>query len=152
MTKPFTVIGYWDDSDRRHVIGVIEGEHDVLGGEPPGEGGLFAELVEAETWEEAEQQTHGTTEDDEDEEPDFAFEELDDRFTKLPNPSDPSEADHWEHADAVKMPLNQVWTVVEGDSGSDWWAETGFHIVNKLFYVVTKEPWTDEDSGKNFRY
>lgn len=86
------------------------------------------------------------------EEYDFPFEELDARFTKLPNPSDPSEADHWEYEDAAKMPLNQVWTVVEGDSGRDWWATTGFHIVNKLFYVVTQEPWTDEDSAKNFKY
>lgn len=82
----------------------------------------------------------------------FPFEELDDRFHKLPNPSDPSEGDHWEHADAVKMPTNQVWTIVEGDEGNDWWALTGFHIVNKLFYVVTKEPWSDDDSSKNFRY
>lgn len=90
--------------------------------------------------------------DDAEEAYDFPFEELDARFTKLPNPSDPSEADHWSYEDAVKMPLNQVWTVVEGDSGRDWWATTGFHIVNKLFYVVTQEPWTDEDSAKNFKY
>lgn len=86
------------------------------------------------------------------EEYDFPYEELDARFHTLPNPSDPTEGDHWEHADAVKMPTNQVWTIVEGDEGDDWWALTGFHIVNKLFYVVTTEPWTDDDSAKNFRY
>lgn len=90
--------------------------------------------------------------DEEDEAYDFPFEELSARFHALPNPSDPTEGNHWEHADAVKMPTNQVWTIVEGDEGRDWWALTGFHIVNKLFYVVTQEPWTDDDTGKNFRY
>jgi hypothetical protein len=90
--------------------------------------------------------------DEEDEDYSFPWEELDARFTTLPNPSDPTEGDHWEHADAVKQPLNNVWTIVEGETGNDWWALTGFHIVNKLFYVVTKEEWTDDDSAKNIRY
>lgn len=148
----FTVIGFWRN-DQRHVIGVVDGEHEVRGGTDPGEEGLFAEHVEAESWEAAEEQVHRSVQEgDEEEEYDFPFEELDARFTKLPNPSDPSEADHWEWEDAAKMPVNQVWTVVEGDSGRDWWATTGFHVVNKLFYVVTQEPWTDEDSAKNFKY
>lgn len=38
-----------------------------------------------------------------------------------------------------------VWTVV--DSGEDlngnWYAQPGFHIVNKLGYVMTRKPWSD---------
>ncbi|MGZ4659679.1 MAG: hypothetical protein ACXVYB_00200 [Arthrobacter sp.] len=65
--KDFTVIGFWE-SDRRHVIGVVEGEHDVMGGTDPGDQGLFAEFVQAETWEQAEEQIHGSREDGADEE------------------------------------------------------------------------------------
>lgn len=68
MSRQFTVIGYWDDNDRRHVIGVIEGEHDVMSGVSPTEGGLFAEYVyDAVDADSACAQVHGTTEDDEDE-------------------------------------------------------------------------------------
>lgn len=45
--------------------------------------------------------------------------------------------------EAVKdLPLNTVWTVVEGDN-DDWIAIPGFHIVNKLGYVLTEKPWDD---------
>lgn len=30
---PFTVIGYWDDSDNPVAVGVIDGFHDVTGGD-----------------------------------------------------------------------------------------------------------------------
>jgi hypothetical protein len=46
MSRQFTVIGFWDKHDRRHVVGVIEGEHDVTSGVDVTEGGLFAEFVE----------------------------------------------------------------------------------------------------------
>ena len=72
----FTVIGYWRN-DKRRVIGVVDGEHEVRGGHDPGDEGLFAELVEAENWEAAEEQIHGTStsfdkDDDEDEDEDGA--------------------------------------------------------------------------------
>lgn len=66
----FTVIGYWRTDDTRHVIGVIEGEHSVVGGIEPNDRGLFAELVEAENWEAAEEQVHGSREDGDEEEED----------------------------------------------------------------------------------
>ena len=49
-------------------------------------------------------------------------------------------------AQAEKYPLRQVWTVVEGEDGN-WWALTGFHIVNRLFYLVSEQEWTDADTG-----
>ena len=157
--REFTVFGFWNDADEPVPVAVVEliggGHMDIGGGEGCSEGGPWATSVEAVDMESAEGlavEEMLATQGDEEEEYNFPFEELDDRFTKLPNPSDPTEADHWEHEDAIKMPTRQVWTIVEGDSGKDWWALTGFHIVNKLFYVVTKEEWTDEDSNKEFRY
>jgi len=70
--KDFTVIGFWE-SDQRHVIGVVEGQHAVMGGTDPGDQGLFADHVQAETWEQAEEMTHGSREDGDEED-----EELDD--------------------------------------------------------------------------
>ena len=44
MSRQFTVIGFWDNG-YRHVVGVVEGEHDVQSGVDPGDEGLFAVLV-----------------------------------------------------------------------------------------------------------
>ena len=33
-----------------------------------------------------------------------------------------------------------VWTVVDGDSGSDQWITTGIHYVNRVCYLVTEVP------------
>lgn len=59
----YTVVGYYDSEDRKHVIGVIEGRYTVRGGYEPYEGGLFADLVVADDWHDAERQIHGTRDD-----------------------------------------------------------------------------------------
>lgn len=41
-----------------------------------------------------------------------------------------------------KVPNNTVWTLVEVDGVL--YLIPGFHVVNRLNYLVTKEPWTDE--------
>lgn len=143
MSEKYTVIGYWRTNDTRHVIGVVKGEVDVRGGVEPNDRGLFAELVEAESYEDAEEQVHGTTE-EEDEDDDTP--ELSDKFTIRDNP-DPQMDQQFQHHEVVDLPLNQVWTVVEGDSGG-LYAVPGFHIVNKLHYAVTEEPWTEEDEER----
>ena len=113
--KKYTVIGYVNEDREAQVAGVIEGEHAV------GQAFLdrWNKVIEAES----EEQAAGTAVeeiqekiDTQDEDYDFPWEDIDDRFTTLPNPSDPTEADHWEYDDAVKQPLNNVWTVVTGDS------------------------------------
>jgi len=43
----------------------------------------------------------------------------------------------------VMAPLEHVWTVVDGDDG-DMYAIPGYHIVNKVGYVITENPWHDE--------
>jgi hypothetical protein len=53
MSKPFTVIGYWD-GDRPVSVGVIEGEHGVHAGHGYTEEGDWVTSVEADTPEEAE--------------------------------------------------------------------------------------------------
>lgn len=60
----FTVTGYWGDDDTRIVTSVIEGEHDVAGGDDVSEGGPFAVYVRAEDAAAAESKVHGTTEED----------------------------------------------------------------------------------------
>ena len=37
---------------------------------------------------------------------------------------------------------NRVWTIVEGDDGMCFVA--GFHLVNRMGYLVTEKPWNDE--------
>ena len=54
--------------------------------------------------------------------------------------------DLFEHPSVKDLPLNTVWTVVETDDGH-WIAIPGFHIVNKLGYVVTTKLWDDETIG-----
>lgn len=48
-------------------------------------------------------------------------------------------------------PLNRVWTIVEGDDGN-LWALTGYHVVNRLHYVITEEEWTEADSDIDYRW
>ena len=50
------------------------------------------------------------------------------------------DGDFYEFEDLKDVPINQVWTIVEGDDDG-WYAEPGFHIVNKLGYVVSDKPW-----------
>lgn len=42
-------------------------------------------------------------------------------------------------------PENHVWTVVDtgDDDNGNWYAQPGFHVVNKLGYVMTKKPWVN---------
>ena len=52
----------------------------------------------------------------------------------------------FEFKDVKDQPLNHVWTIIESgsDEDSNWYASPGFHIVNRMGYVMTKKPWTDE--------
>lgn len=52
--------------------------------------------------------------------------------------------DLFEFEEVKDLPLNTVWTVVDTDDGH-WIAQPGFHIVNKLGYVVTQKPWSDSE-------
>ena len=45
-----------------------------------------------------------------------------------------------EHEDVKDLDIHYVWTVVEGDDGS-WVIDAGFHVVNKIGYLVTRNPW-----------
>jgi hypothetical protein len=75
---------------------------------------------------------------------------LSDKFTIRDNPN-PHMDQQFEFDEVVKLPVNNVWTVVEGDNGK-LYALTGFHIVNKLHYVVTEEPWTQEDEAIDYKW
>ena len=54
--------------------------------------------------------------------------------------------DFFEFEEVRDQPPNHVWTVVEtgDDRDGNWYAEPGFHIVNKIGYVMTRKPWVDE--------
>lgn len=41
-----------------------------------------------------------------------------------------------------KQEKNKVWTLVEVDG--ILYLIPGFHVVNRLNYIITKQPWTDE--------
>lgn len=52
----------------------------------------------------------------------------------------------FEFEDVNTQPINNVWTILESGDGEDgnWYASPGFHIVNRVGYVMTKRPWTNE--------
>ena len=54
--------------------------------------------------------------------------------------------DLFDYKDVKGQPLSHVWTII--DSGSDedgnWHASPGFHIVNRLGYVLTEKGWEDD--------
>lgn len=41
------------------------------------------------------------------------------------------------------QPENRVWTLVDDDEGNPT-IVSGFHLVNRIGYFVTEEPWTEE--------
>jgi hypothetical protein len=75
---------------------------------------------------------------------------LSDKFTVLDNPN-PMMDQQFEFEEVKDRPLHTVWTVVEGDNGK-LYASTGFHVVNKLYYVVTAEEWTEEDESIDYKW
>jgi len=52
--KPFTVIGFWDDSDTPVPVSIVPGTPQVYGCSNVSEGGTWCESVNAASWEEAE--------------------------------------------------------------------------------------------------
>lgn len=52
--KPFTVIGFWDDSDTAIAVGVVEGTPGFAGSPTVSTGGAWAIDIEAASYEEAE--------------------------------------------------------------------------------------------------
>ncbi|HET7560869.1 MAG TPA: hypothetical protein VFJ87_00640 [Rhodanobacteraceae bacterium] len=53
--------------------------------------------------------------------------------------------DLFQFEDVRDHPQQHVWTVVDsGDDGDgNWYALPGFHVVNKLGYVMTCKPWSE---------
>lgn len=47
MIETYTVIGYWSDQDDPVSVGVIEGQHEVFGGQMSTEGGDWALSVQS---------------------------------------------------------------------------------------------------------
>jgi len=71
------------------------------------------------------------------------------RYRPLPNPGSTPENPDYQHEyeDVKGLDANTVWTVVEGDDEGGY-ALAGFHVVNKLFYLVTEVPWvTGQEEG-----
>ena len=53
--------------------------------------------------------------------------------------------DLFQFDDVRNQPLEHVWTIVNSgdDSDGNWYAQPGFHVVNRLGYVMTRKPWSD---------
>ena len=41
-----------------------------------------------------------------------------------------------------KKTPKRVWTAVDGEEGI-WWI-AGYHLVNRIYYIITEEEWADE--------
>lgn len=53
----------------------------------------------------------------------------------------PDSGEFYHEFEHVKgLDAHNVWTIVDGDDGG-MYAIAGFHIVNKVSYVVTEKPW-----------
>lgn len=50
----------------------------------------------------------------------------------------------FDYDDVKNQPLENVWSIVDTGAYEDenWYAMPGFHIVNKLGYIMTKRAWT----------
>ncbi len=57
--------------------------------------------------------------------------------------------EEWEHVS--KQDCHHVWTLVESDTGKKEYLTPGFHVVNRLNYMITEKPWTDEDDANGLQ-
>lgn len=67
-----------------------------------------------------------------------------DEFWDLYYPIDASpEEVMWEYEETKQYPITQVWTIVPSEDNSEIEiALPGYHIVNRVGYIVTRKPWT----------
>lgn len=65
-------------------------------------------------------------------------EEFEERF--LPKQMDNGDLYELDDLKRLGIKAEHVWTIVEGDSG-DLYASAGYHVVNRLGYIVTEMPW-----------
>ncbi|MGZ4659675.1 MAG: hypothetical protein ACXVYB_00180 [Arthrobacter sp.] len=74
---------------------------------------------------------------------------LEEKFTLTENPA-AEEGQVWFSFEETKAyPHRRVWTIVEGESGA-LWAQTGYHIVNRVYYAVTEQEWTEQDEPVDY--
>lgn len=88
----------------------------------------------------------------------YTVEEFDEAFDPLWEPDDEQLWQFDSYDDAIiearkfdtTNPYRHIWTVVDGDSGEQLIVINGYHLVNRLFYLVCKHPWgTGEESDKD---
>lgn len=65
-----------------------------------------------------------------------------DQYRPVNTPGTPADGGEFYHEyEHVKdMDAHSVWTIVDGEDGG-MYAIPGFHVVNKVCYVVTEVPW-----------
>jgi hypothetical protein len=74
--------------------------------------------------------------------PAIGSEEEFEEFEPMPSPDGET---FWNYPDTTAFPSNRVWSIVEGDGTTEsLFAVPGYHIVNRLGYMVTAYPWTNE--------
>lgn len=54
--------------------------------------------------------------------------------------------DLYDFEDVARLDPELVWTIVESgdDEDDNWYAAPGFHVINKMGYVVSDTPWTED--------
>lgn len=68
------------------------------------------------------------------------------RFTEVK----PRSGEHyWEENEIRNVPAKRLWTEVE--AGNKIFIVPGYHRVNRLGYIVTKEEWNDKDLNDEWR-
>jgi hypothetical protein len=45
-----------------------------------------------------------------------------------------------------------VWTLIEGDRTRRWYLSPGWHLVNRLGYVLCQRPFSDDDEHRDYVY
>jgi hypothetical protein len=54
-------------------------------------------------------------------------------------------SDNVEYEDVKDLDCHVVWTEIDDPEGTATYLIPGFHFVNRLGYIVSNKPWTDEE-------
>lgn len=51
----------------------------------------------------------------------------------------------YDYHETRQFPMNHIWTLVESGEKDNTYAIPGYHMVNRVGYLVTEKQWTDDN-------
>lgn len=64
----------------------------------------------------------------------------------------PADSWLWTYDEIKNHDVTRIWTIVEGDASNHLYALPGWHLVNRLDYVLTEQSWEDDTKAAYYYF